>query len=38
VATAEEGRLTFGAANDGQKRKSPDSEAGARLGFERIEQ
>jgi hypothetical protein len=34
VATAEEGRLSFSAANNGQQEKSPSSEAGARLGFD----
>jgi hypothetical protein len=33
VATAEEDRLSFSAANKGQEGKSPGSEAGARLGF-----
>jgi hypothetical protein len=34
VATAEEDRPSFSAANNGQQEKSPSSEAGARLGFD----
>jgi hypothetical protein len=34
VATAEEDRLSFSAANNGQQEKSPGSEAEARLGFD----